>query len=64
MECEHAARHGIPGRVIAANNEQNEVPQKVHRIHIFHGWVMRHEGDEIIGWWQFCPLRIEATKRF
>ena len=42
------ARHGVAGRVIAANNQQDEIAQILHGVHVAGLFPVGQQGDQVL----------------
>ena len=45
---QHATRNRVSRRVVAADNQLDQVAQILHRVHVTGCWVMRHKRNQII----------------
>ena len=43
-----APRHGVSGGVIAAHNQEHEVAQELHGLHVFGFFAVGQHGDEVV----------------
>src|SRR6185437_14185962 len=48
VEREHAARNRVAGGVVAADDEEHEVSEKFHAIHVARRGAVGEHGDEIV----------------
>ena len=59
-------RDGIPGGVIATNDQQDQVTEVLQRVHFLHVFVVCHHRDEIkaITWVLLCTIAPEFHEDF
>ena len=64
IEAQHAGAHGAAGGVVAADNQQQQIAQILHRVHVPGRFAVHEAGDEIRGRGLFSPLVPQVHKIF